>query len=103
MGNLTRINCSLEQEQKIYRKHLRWLLPFSEYVWDDEDNQGFYSGYSIFGGWVQFQMRDGEPCFFSLQIGSISYDISHPKGVIYDRIKQVGIRASKRFWRGGQI
>lgn len=102
---LTRINASPEQIEKIYFKHLKCKVLNLEYSYDDDDDIGFVSCYSLLNGLINFQFRKKKPCFFSIRPGgnSISYDISYPEGKLLERLTEIGLKAEKNFWDGGQI
>lgn len=103
---LTRICANTEQIDAIYRKHLAFRVFDLKYSYDDEDDIGFVSCYSILGAFIQFQFRKQKnPMFFSIRPGgnSISYDVSYPDGKLLDRLLELGFKAKDHFWKGGQI
>jgi hypothetical protein len=101
----TPINASQEQIYKIYQKHLRFPVFSLKYSYDIEDNIGFVSFYVFKGHKVNYQIRNNKPCFveFEMMCSNIRYDIHYPEGKVYDRLKELGIKAQKHFWKGGQI
>lgn len=100
---LTIVSCSSEQIEKIYNKHLKPLVFDLKYSYDDEDEIGFVSAKSIWGAKISFQMRRNTPCFFGLVVENIRYDVNYPKEKMKDRLTELGLKASKDFWEGGQI
>jgi hypothetical protein len=103
---LTRIQSSQEQVDAIYRKHLVLRVFELKYSYDDEDDIGFVSCYSLLGALIEFQFRgQKKPMFFSIRPGgnTISYDVSYPEGKLLDRLTELGNKARDHFWKGGQI
>lgn len=108
MSFWTTINASKEQIEKIYSKHLSGIFfkPLNlKYSYDNDDNIGFVSFYTLRGHRVEYQFRDHKPYFVEFQMvtGDIRYDIHYPKGPIYDCLKEIGLKAEKHFWKGGEI
>ena len=99
------INCNKDQEEKLYRKHLRWPVFFLSYSYDNEDHIGFVSFNSIFGKKFEYQLRSGKPMFMSMTSAytDLRFDINYPKGKILKRLTELGLKAEKKFWKGGDI
>ncbi|MFA5153771.1 MAG: hypothetical protein WC554_14515 [Clostridia bacterium] len=104
---LTRIPASQEQIDAIYRKHIKLPVFFANYSYDNEDNIGFVSCYSLLGAFIEFQVIRNQttPMFFSIRPGgnNISYDVSYPKGKLLERLTEISNKARDHFWKGGQI
>lgn len=107
---LTRIPSSQEQIDAIYHKHLKLPVFNLKYSYDDEDDIGFVSCYSLLGAYIEFQFSgQKKPMFFSLRPGgfsnvsTISYDVSYPDEKLLERLTELGNKARDHFWKGGQI
>lgn len=130
MSQYTVINSSYEQVDKLYRKHLspfinrffKHIVPRivrSKYSYDHEDNIGFVTLYTVTGKTIEYQLRsmrksykdpwiEDTPCFVGCSgFGNIRYDIGndlesvHPE--LFKLLKDEGIKAKNRFWKGGDI
>lgn len=111
---LNRTPASQDQIDKICHKHLKRVYGL-KYSYDGEDDIGFvwcctnpfisdhYNAVKMGVGILQWQVRNGEPMFFSFQKGSASYDVSYPNGKLYERLKKLSNKAKNNFWKGNQI
>jgi hypothetical protein len=125
----TVIQANKEQAAALFEKHLKtvteertnWifmLIPVTTFVtvfkikrssfsYDDEDNIGFVKLETTTKKTVEYQLRDGEPCYVQFTgFGKIRYDISSPKRLnkdLYEFLKEQGKLVSENFWAGGEI
>lgn len=109
----TVIQASSEQVSKLYEKHCKpglFNIPkiiTKTFSYDDEDDIGFVTLFTISGKKIEYQLRNDEPCFIEFSgFGNIRYDISYPKKInndLYDILKKYGIKAKENFWKGSQI
>lgn len=106
MSSYTVIGANIAQSKKLYEKHM-WFKVYSSYSYDDEDNIGFVTVYTITGKTIEYQLRNDEPCFVEFTgFYDIRYDISYPEKMcmpMYEKLKKWGINAQKKFWKGGSI
>jgi hypothetical protein len=99
----THVDASTEQTEAI-TKRIKQLKPDNlRYAYDDEDEIGFVSFELSNGVRVEYQVRDGEPCFVSYHTETIVYELSYPEGELYDILKSIGIKAAENFRKGGGI
>lgn len=107
MSQYTVIQASKEQAEKLYRKHMRWGLFGGHFSYDDEDNIGFCSFYTITGKKITCQLRGECPCFVEFTgFGDIRYDIAYPDQLNDDMsnmLKDKCNKLKKAFWKGAQI
>jgi hypothetical protein len=101
---LTVINANNEQIQRIYDKHVKKRCFSLKYSYDDEDDIGFVSFRTFSGKRVEFQFKNDLPCFVSFyNNGSTRYDIAYPKGDLFHRLKEIGLRAQEKWKKGLDI
>lgn len=110
---LPRIAASQEQIDKIIEKHLNEVFNISfkpngkttGYVWCSSHPKGLNHGEATYYGLpiLQWRLWDSRPMHFSLQIKDMSYDVNEPKGELYNRLKEIGLKAREDFWNGAEI
>lgn len=120
MGHYTVIEATKEQQDVLLKKHLKAQpLTFikkligrkypnatvsKKFSYDSDDNIGFVTLLLSSGKTCSYQLRGNTPCFVEFTgFDSIRYDISYPKGEIFDILHYEGIQARNNFWKGGQI
>lgn len=108
----TVIQASKEQAKTLLKKHIKGiLLPskiiFKHYSYDEEDEIGFVTLYTITGKIISYQLRNNIPMFVEFtEFGNIRYDISYPEKLnqeLFDLLQKYGVKAQVNFWKGGQI
>lgn len=98
-----RIKCNKKHMEMIYKKHLRYPILELSYSYNEYSSVGFVYGVSIKFTEFSFQMRNNCPCFFEITKGDIRYELLNPEGMLYKRLKKLGTKAAKRFWKGTQL
>ena len=112
MYTYTVIAASEKQVEALLNKHLKPFMGIPKIIsknfsYDDEDDKGFVTLYTITGKKIKYQLRDKIPMFVEFSgFGNIRYDISYPDEInteMYEILKKYGGEASDNFWNGGQI
>ena len=101
----TVLSASKEQIDKIYENHVKNKVFNLKFSYDEDDGIGFVSFKVKRGDTVVYQMRGENPCFVEFQTTerNIRYDIDYPEGPLFERLKELGLKAAKDFWAGGEL
>ena len=125
MGFYTVIHANKEQAQALYDKHMKPIfkpkgffgmvaskviptITSSSFSYDSEDDIGFVTLHTITSKRIEYQLRGNEPMFveFTGFDSNVRYDVSYPHQLnedMYKMLKEEGIKAKTKFWKGGQI
>jgi hypothetical protein len=92
------IAATKEQVDKLLKKHLKPFFGIGkiiskEFSYDDGDNIGFVTLYTITGKTISYQLRNDVPMFVGFTgFGNIRYDIFYPEQLnkeMFDILKKI--------------